>query len=97
MNGQQTQYFVTPMVPGVRPQDPPDYDGITFVYVFTNVITPWQQPPVNQNAVLVVANSVGFIPGMTVAIGDGQGGLAGRPYHGSLAHGRRSGKAKTVR
>jgi collagen triple helix repeat protein len=77
MSNGNGQYIVSPMVPGVRPQDPPDYDGITFVYVFTNVTTPWTQPPVNQNVVLAVANSVGFVPGMTVVIGDGKGGMAG--------------------
>src|SRR5215469_4603601 len=73
----QQQYFIAPMIPGVRPQDPPDYDGVTFVYVFTNVTTPWTQPPVGQNVVLAVGNSVGFVPGMAVVIGDGQGGTAG--------------------
>jgi hypothetical protein len=63
-----TEYLVTPRVPGVRPQDPPDYDGITFVYVFTQVLTPWTQPGVNQNVTLVVQNSQGFVSGMTIVI-----------------------------
>ena len=71
------EYFVSPRVPGVRPQDPPDYDGIVFAYVFTQVLTPWTQPPVNQNVTLVVANSQGFASGMTIFIDDGQGGSAG--------------------
>ena len=62
------EYTVTPRVPGVRPADPPDYDGITFVYVFTNVLDPWTQPPANQNVTLVVANAQGFVPGMCVVI-----------------------------
>jgi microcystin-dependent protein len=68
MNGNQTQYTITPMVPGVRPQDPPAYDGIVFVYVFTEVLTPWTAPPVLGNATLAVGNSQGFVAGMTVAI-----------------------------
>jgi microcystin-dependent protein len=68
----QPEYFVTPRQPGVRPVDPPDYDGITFVYVFTQVLTPWVQPPVNGNVTLVVANAQGFVSGMTVVI-DGAG------------------------
>ena len=66
-----TEYFITPRIPGVRPQDPPDYDGITFVYVMTMVIDPWVQPAVNQNVTLVVANSQGFVPGMTIVIENG--------------------------
>lgn len=62
------EYTITPRVPGVRPQDPPDYDGITFVYVFTDVLDPWVQPGVMGNATLAVANAQGFIPGMTVMI-----------------------------
>jgi Collagen triple helix repeat (20 copies) len=69
MNG--TQYTISPMIPGVRPQDPPDYDGITFVYVFTEVLTPWVQPPVQGNATIVVANNQGFAAGMTVVIENG--------------------------
>jgi hypothetical protein len=65
------EYFITPRQPGVRPQDPPDYDGITFVYVFTYVLDPWTQPPVGQNVVLVVANAQGLVPGMTVMIENG--------------------------
>ena len=62
------EYTITPRVPGVRPQDPPDYDGVTFVYVFTKVTDPWTQPPVQGNVTLVVANNQGFVAGMTVAI-----------------------------
>ena len=62
------EYTIEPRVPGVRPQDPPDYDGITFVYVFTTVLTPWVQPPVQQNATIVVANAQGFVAGMTIVI-----------------------------
>jgi hypothetical protein len=66
-----TDYLITPRIPGVRPVDNPNYDGITFVYVFTQVLTPWVQPPVNGNVTLVVANSQGFVAGMTVAIENG--------------------------
>ena len=66
-----TQYFVSPMQPGVRPADPPDYDGIQFVYVFTNVLDPWIQPPVQSNVTIVVANNQGFVNGMTVVIEGG--------------------------
>jgi hypothetical protein len=62
------EYTIEPRVPGVRPQDPPDYDGITFVYVFTTVLTPWIQPPVNGEVTLVVANAQGFVAGMTIVI-----------------------------
>jgi collagen type VII alpha len=65
------EYTISPRVPGVRPQDPPDYDGITFVYVFTYVLDPWTQPPANGNVTLVVANAQGFVPGMTVMIENG--------------------------
>jgi microcystin-dependent protein len=63
-----TEYFVAPRQPGVRPQDPPDYDGIQFVYVFTQVLDPWIQPAVQANVTLVVANAQGFVPGMTIVI-----------------------------
>jgi Collagen triple helix repeat (20 copies) len=63
-----TDYLITPRIPGVRPQDPPDYDGITFVYVFTEVLSPWVMPAVQANVVLVVANAQGFAAGMTVMI-----------------------------
>jgi hypothetical protein len=63
-----TQYFVSPMQPGVRPADPPDYDGITFVYLFTNVLDPWIVPAQLQNVVLVVANAQGFAAGMSIII-----------------------------
>lgn len=63
-----TEYFISPRIPGVRPADPPDYDGITFVYVFTSVLTPWTVPPVLGNAVLVVANSQGFVAGMSIMV-----------------------------
>jgi hypothetical protein len=66
-----TEYFVSPRAPGVRPQDNPDYDGVTFVYVFTEVLSPWNQPPVNQNVTIVVANNAGFVPGMTIVIDNG--------------------------
>lgn len=62
------EYTITPRVPGVRPQDPPDYDGITFCYVFTNILDPWVQPPVGGQVTLVVANAQGFVPGMTIVI-----------------------------
>jgi len=68
MSAGTTEYYIAPRQPGVRPQDPPDYDGITFVYVFTEVLTPWTQPGVSQNVTLVVANSQGFVPGMTIVI-----------------------------
>jgi len=64
----QPEYFITPRVPGVRPQDPPNYDGITFVYVFTQVLNPWVMPAVQANVVLVVANAQGFVAGMTIMI-----------------------------
>jgi hypothetical protein len=63
-----TEYFIAPRVPGVRPADNPDYDGVTFVYVFTEVLLPFNQPAVNQNVTLVVANNQGFANGMTVMI-----------------------------
>jgi microcystin-dependent protein len=56
------------MVPGVRPQDPPDYDGITFVYVFTQILDPWTVPAALSNVTVVVANAQGFVPGMTIAV-----------------------------
>lgn len=62
------EYVITPRQPGVRPQDPPDYDGITFVYVFTRILDVWVVPPVFANVVVIVANSQGFVPGMTIAI-----------------------------
>ena len=62
------EYTIAPRVPGVRPVDPPDYDGITFVYVFTTVLDSWIQPPVLGNVTLVVANAQGFVAGMTVVI-----------------------------
>jgi len=65
------------MEPGVRPQTPPNYDGYVYVYVFTQILTPWTQPPVNGQVTLVVANSQGFVGGMSVAIDDGAGNLAG--------------------
>ena len=65
------QYTIEPMRPNVRPQDPPDYDGITFCYVFTQVLTPWVQPPALGNVTLVVANAQGFVAGMTVVIENG--------------------------
>jgi hypothetical protein len=65
------EYFITPRIPGIRPADPPDYDGITFVYVFTQVLDPWVQPPVHQNVTLVVANCQGFVAGMTVVVENG--------------------------
>jgi microcystin-dependent protein len=64
----QPEYFITPRVPGVRPADPPNYDGIVFVYVFTQVLDPWVVPPQLQNVVLVVANAQGFVPGMSIII-----------------------------
>jgi collagen triple helix repeat protein len=66
-----TEYYVAPRQPGVRPQDPPDYDGITFVYVFTNVLDPWVQPESQANVTLIVANAQGFVPGMTIMIEGG--------------------------
>ena len=65
------EYTIEPRVPNVRPQDPPDYDGIVFVYCFTNVLAPWTQPAANSNVTLAVANSQGFLPGMTVVIENG--------------------------
>jgi hypothetical protein len=62
------QYTIEPMRPNVRPKDDPDYDGVTFVYVFTTVLTPWVQPPVNGQVTLVVANAQGFVAGMTIVI-----------------------------
>lgn len=62
------EYTITPRVPGVRPQDPPDYDGITFVYCFTQVLDPWTQPAVMDNVTIVVANAQGFVPGMTIVV-----------------------------
>jgi Collagen triple helix repeat (20 copies) len=66
-----TQYFVSPMQPGVRPQDDPDYDGITFVYVFTEIVGAWTQPNVNGNVTWNVANGAGFVAGMTVVSDNG--------------------------
>jgi len=66
-----TEYLVTPRVPGVRPQDPPNYDGVVFAYVFTNVVDPWIQPGVQSSVTLVVANNQGFVNGMTVMIEGG--------------------------
>lgn len=63
-----TQYTITPMVPGVRAQDPPDYDGVTFVYVFTNILDPWVMPPVQGNVTVIVANAQGLVPGMTIVV-----------------------------
>jgi hypothetical protein len=65
------EYVITPRIPNQRPADDPDYDGITFVYVFTYVLDPWTQPSVQQNVTLVVANAQGFVPGMTVMIEHG--------------------------
>jgi hypothetical protein len=65
------EYFITPRQPGVRPQDPPDYDGITFVYVFTNVLDAFIQPAAQNNVTLVVANAQGFVSGMSVVIEGG--------------------------
>lgn len=62
------EYFITPRLPGVRPKDPPDYDGYVFVYVFTRILDPWIAPAVTDNVVVVVDNSQGFVPGMTIAI-----------------------------
>jgi hypothetical protein len=69
--GNVTDYFITPRIPGVRPQDPPDYDGISFVYVFTTVLDPWIVPPLLGDVTLVVANAQGFVAGMTVMIEGG--------------------------
>lgn len=66
-----TEYYVAPRVPGVRPLDPPDYDGIVFVYIFTYVKTAWIQPAVNQTAQIQVENAQGFVPGMTIVIENG--------------------------
>lgn len=63
-----TEYFITPRIPGVRPKDPPDYDGYVFVYVFTRILDPWLVPPVTGQVVVVVDNSQGFVPGMTIAV-----------------------------
>lgn len=68
-----TQYFVSPMTPGVRPADPPDYDGITFVYVFTEIVGLWTQPPALGNVTWNVANGQGFVSGMTVVVDQGAG------------------------
>src|SRR5215475_11339739 len=65
------QYTVSPMQPGVRPADPPDYDGITFVYVFTEILGPWTQPPALQNVGWNVVNAAGFVAGMTVVADNG--------------------------
>lgn len=62
------EYTISPRVPGVRPQDPPDYDGITYVYLFTYVVDPWVMPSQLQNVVLVVENAQGFAPGMSIII-----------------------------
>jgi hypothetical protein len=64
----QSEYFISPRAPGVRPADPPDYDGITFVYLFTTVLDPWIVPPQLQNVVLVVDNAQGFVAGMSIII-----------------------------
>jgi collagen triple helix repeat protein len=66
-----TEYYVSPRQPGVRPQDNPDYDGLVFVYVFTNILDPWVQPPAMGNVTWVVANAQGFVPGMTVVAENG--------------------------
>jgi hypothetical protein len=63
-----TEYFIAPRVPGVRPVDDPDYDGITFVYVFTRILDVWTVPPITGNVDVVVDNSQGFVPGMTIAV-----------------------------
>jgi hypothetical protein len=70
-NGTYTEYYVAPRQPQVRPADPPDYDGIQFVYIFTNVLNAWIQPAVNANVTLVVANNQGLVNGMTVVIDGG--------------------------
>ena len=64
----QPEYFITPRQPGVRPQDPPDYDGYVFVYVFTRILDPWVVPSIGQNVDVVVDNSQGFVAGMTIAV-----------------------------
>jgi hypothetical protein len=64
----QSEYFIAPRAPGVRPADPPNYDGITFVYLFTQVLDPWVMPAVQANVTLVVANAQGFASGMTIMI-----------------------------
>jgi microcystin-dependent protein len=64
----QPEYFITPRIPGVRPKDPPDYDGYVFVYVFTRILDPWVVPPVANNVDVIVDNSQGFVPGMTIAV-----------------------------
>src|SRR5215471_18910383 len=61
-----TEYYVTPRQPGVRPQDPPDYDGIVYVYVFTNILDAWVQPAVQDNVQVIVANAQGFVSGMCI-------------------------------
>jgi microcystin-dependent protein len=61
-------YYVAPVAPGVRPKDPPDYDGYIYVYVFTQILNPWTVPPVANNVDVVVANSQGFVAGMTIAV-----------------------------
>lgn len=61
-----TEYYVTPRAPGVRPVDPPNYDGIVFCYVFTDILSPWVQPAVSQNVTVVVANAQGFVAGMSI-------------------------------
>lgn len=68
MTSSATEYFVSPRQPGVRPQDPPDYDGITFVYVFTRILDLWVVPPAFASITVIVANAQGFVPGMTIAI-----------------------------
>lgn len=65
------EYTIEPRVPNVRPVDDPNYDGITFVYVFTQVLTPWVQPAALGNVTLAVGNSQGFVPGMSVVIENG--------------------------
>src|SRR5258708_40302107 len=65
-----TEYFITPRIPGVRPVDPPNYDGIVFVYVFTRILDLWVVPPVFSDVDVIVDNSQGFVAGMTIAVED---------------------------
>lgn len=65
-----TEYFITPRIPGVRPVDPPNYDGYVFVYVFTRILDLWVVPPVFSNVDVIVDNSQGFVAGMTIAVED---------------------------
>lgn len=66
VSGNYNEYVISPRQPGVRPKDDPDYDGLTFVYIFTSILDPWVQPPVNGNVTWIVSNSAGFVAGMTV-------------------------------